>query len=206
MTSPSWQPIGWPQNRLRHDVGAGGRHYGANRTHSNAYEAYTTRSLVQNLRHALGRRIEVNIYHVILMFFFSFFFFFIYFCYVGYWINFIMHVSLHTASSSTSFVVFSRKISFFNLCSMFIFGGKFSNRITIDRTNEAKLAIPHWYNRLITSNPLGEYNCVREGRLEVIWQKFMLCTGPQTQGDFKFIVKKDSTNPQWGKIRNKKCN
>ena len=123
MTSPMTQPIGWPQNRLRHDVGAGGRHDGANRTYSNAYEAYTTRSLVQNLRHALGRRIEVNIYHVILMFF-SFFFFFIYFCYVGYWINFIMHVS-HTASSSTSFVVFSRKISFFNLCSMFIFGGKF---------------------------------------------------------------------------------
>ena len=73
MTSPLTQPIGWPQNRLRHDVGAGGRHDGANRTYSNAYEAYTTRSLVQNLRHALGRRIEVNIYHVILMFFFSFF-------------------------------------------------------------------------------------------------------------------------------------
>ena len=93
MTSPMTQPIGWPQNRLRHDVGAGGRHDGANRTYSNAYEAYTTRSLVQNLRHALGRRIEVNIYHVILMFFSFFFFFFIYFCYVGYWINFIMHVS-----------------------------------------------------------------------------------------------------------------
>ena len=75
MTSPLTQPIGWPQNRLRHDVGAGGRHDGANRTYSNAYEAYTTRSLVQNLRHALGRRIEVNIYHVILMFF-SFFFLF----------------------------------------------------------------------------------------------------------------------------------
>ena len=195
MTSPMTQPIGWPQNRLRHDVGAGGRHDGANRTYSNAYEAYTTRSLVQNLRHALGRRIEVNIYHVILMFFS---FFFLFHLFLLRWIldQFYHACVTYTASSSTSFVVFSRKISFFNLCSMFIFGGKFSNRITIDRTNEAKLAIPHWYNRLITSNPLGEYNCVREGRLEVIWQKFMLCTGPQTQGDFKFIVKKDSTNPQ----------
>ena len=124
MTSPSWQPIGWPQNRLRHDVGAGGRHDGANRTYSNAYEAYTTRSLVQNLRHALGRRIEVNIYHVILMFFS---FFFLFHLFLLRWIldQFYHACVTYTASSSTSFVVFSRKISFFNLCSMFIFGGKF---------------------------------------------------------------------------------
>lgn len=51
---------GWPQDRLRHDVGAGGRNDGANRTHSDAYETHTTRSSFQNLRYALGRRIEVN--------------------------------------------------------------------------------------------------------------------------------------------------
>lgn len=50
---------GRPQDRLRHDVGAGGRHHGANRTHSNAYETHPSRSSFQNLRHALGRRIEV---------------------------------------------------------------------------------------------------------------------------------------------------
>ena len=194
MTSPLTQPIGWPQNRLRHDVGAGGRHDGANRTYSNAYEAYTTRSLVQNLRHALGRRIEVNIYHVILMFF-SFFFLFHLFL-----LRWILDQFYHACVTYCLLLhliccVFTENF-FFQFVFNVYFWRQISNRITIDRTNEAKLAIPHWYNRLITSNPLGEYNCVREGRLEVIWQKFMLCTGPQTQGDFKFIVKKDSTNPQ----------
>ena len=76
MSSPMTQPIGWPQNRLRHDVGAGGRHHGANRTHSNAYEAHPTWSSFQNLRHALGRRIEVG--HFFHVFFFFFFFIFSY--------------------------------------------------------------------------------------------------------------------------------
>ena len=186
------QPIGWPQNRLRHDVGAGGRHDGANRTYSNAYEAYTTRSLVQNLRHALGRRIEVNIYHVILMFFSFFSFSFIF---VTLDTGSILSCMCHIYCLHLICCVFTENF-FFQFVFNVYFWRQISNRITIDRTNEAKLAIPHWYNRLITSNPLGEYNCVREGRLEVIWQKFMLCTGPQTQGDFKFIVKKDSTNPQ----------
>ena len=189
MTSPSWQPIGWPQNRLRHDVGAGGRHYGANRTHSNAYEAYTTRSLVQNLRHALGRRIEVNIYHVILMFFFFFFLFHLFL------LRWILDQFYHACVTYCLLLhliccVFTEKnCLFFQFVFRCLFlAANFESIIiiTINRTNETKLAIPHWYNRLITSNPLGEYNCVREGRLEVIWQKFMPCTGPQTQGDFKF--------------------
>ena len=66
---------GRPQDRLRHDVGAGGRHHGANRTHSNAYEAYPTWSSFQNLRHALGRRIEVG--HFFHVFFFLLFFHFL---------------------------------------------------------------------------------------------------------------------------------
>ena len=64
---------GRPQDRLRHDVGAGGRHHGANRTHSNAYEAHPTWSSFQNLRHALGRRIEVgHFFHVFFLLFFHF--------------------------------------------------------------------------------------------------------------------------------------
>ena len=187
------QPIGWPQNRLRHDVGAGGRHDGANRTYSNAYEAYTTRSLVQNLRHALGRRIEVNIYHVILMFFSFFSFSFIF---VTLDTGSILSCMCHILPPPPPHLLCFHGKFLFSICVQCLFLAANFESITIDRTNEAKLAIPHWYNRLITSNPLGEYNCVREGRLEVIWQKFMLCTGPQTQGDFKFIVKKDSTNPQ----------
>ena len=127
MTSPMTQPIGWPQNRLRHDVGAGGRHDGANRTYSNAYEAYTTRSLVQNLRHALGRRIEVNIYHVILMFFFFFFLFHLFL------LRWILDQFYHACVTYCLLLhliccVFTENFFFqfvFNLCSMFIFGGKF---------------------------------------------------------------------------------
>ena len=82
---------GRPQDRLRHDVGAGGRHHGANRTHSNAYEAHPTWSSFQNLRHALGRRIEVG--HFFHVFFSSFFFIFSYHLI---WSNYLLHdVTLH---------------------------------------------------------------------------------------------------------------
>ena len=50
------------------------------------------------------------------------------------------------------------------------------------RMPEKLLAIPHWYKPLATSNPSAGFNCVNGGRSEAIWQKFMLCIGPQTQG------------------------
>ena len=121
------------------------------------------------------------------------FFFFLFFSFIFLrWIldlNFIMHVSRHTIHLHLLCFHGKKLLIFFNLCFDVYFWRQISKidyHDTINRTNETKLAIPHWYNRQTTSNPLGGYNCVSEGRFEVIWQKFMPCTGPQTQGDFKF--------------------
>ena len=56
--------IGWKKGSLRHNLGSGRWFYGANWSHSNAYQKDTSRPFVQNICHALGRRIKVQIFNI----------------------------------------------------------------------------------------------------------------------------------------------
>lgn len=163
---------GWPQVRLRHDVGAGGRHHGANRTHSNAYETDITRSSLKNLRHALGRRIEVNWQFINCLF--SFFLF-------------IIWMSLAPPSAWTTFLCSKNVPSF---CSS-------SSKIAQIRINGNKLVTPHWSRPPATWNQLVECSWGIDAHFGAIWPKFMPCIGAQSPGIPKTMP---ACQGQWKKI------
>ena len=110
-------------------------------------------------------------YSLIVFFFFSFFSFLSLFC-----------VANSLEKNCMSHLIFTRILF---QCGCFQIKSPFHRRITrlcVIRMHANKHATRLWFKSQATSNPLDGFNCVRGGRSEATWQKFMLCIGPQIPG------------------------